>query len=465
MAAPVLNAKFLRAFHINPAPGFGTDGCMSWILRLCLEFWGFCVNGSNDLVNPGLGSVTPGVFTNMPDGWLSGSNVLIASGSDGVTVAGLPYFNVTGSQPFPHSIEGKWITLWQSGSTSTDDSIYKIRKWLNSSSLLLDPTYGGTPPDPYSQPTFTDRAGINYRVIDYLAAADVGSYVPGLFVNLQFPRAPQINPGQAIPQCSLSCSNANSNISQLRIILSPSGSWDGVKFFADPSQPIVPETTSNGPGGGGWVTPDWFHNSGGGDGYVMIIAGNGFIICQAGGNFMPNGGSSFHIEVPTRLYPQANDPNPICANNFGNLGVNTGAQVGYGYAHFHFPSPYDTVTRRWPCMVRGYTGSSWNGTIWGGTQQGLNMGRWANMFFNPIQIKFLFPEPILSLPSVNGQASAVGQFSFARARVRSVRYIGGGYPYYMRIGDGTDRWIHAGGGVMWPWDNAIVSGRKMFEGF
>src|SRR5579885_1771428 len=401
----------------------------------------------------------------MPDGWFTGSNVLIASGSDGATVAGLPYFNVTGSTPFAPAMEGKWITLWQSGSTSTDDSIYKIRKWLNSSSLLLDPTYGGTPPDVYSQPTFTTRNGINYRVIDYLAAANAGPYAVGQFVNLQFPRASQVNPGQATPQCSLSCSHASSNISQLQIILAPSGSWDGISSFSDASQPILPEVTSDGPGGGGWAQADWFHNSGGGDGFVTIIAGIAFIICQAGGNFMPNGGSSFHIEVPIRLYPQANGPIPICANNFGNLGVSTAAQVGYGYAHFHFPSPYDTLVRRWPCMVRGYTGSSWNNTIWAGTQQGLRMGRWASMFFNQRQSKFLFPEPVLSMATVSGQASVAGQFSFARARLRAVRYIGGGYPYYMRVGDDSDRWIHTGGGVMWPWDNAIVIGRKMFEGF
>src|SRR5579864_3680834 len=166
MAAPVLNAKFLRSFFI-PA-GYGTNGCMGWIHRLVYEFWGFCVNGDNNLSRPGPGSLAnsqlTGSYLNMPVGWESGSLVL-ASGSDGTTSAGLPYFNVTGSQPFAPTMVGKWLTMWQSGSLSTDDSIYYISTWLNSSSIMLDPTYGGTSVGPSgSVPQLTSRSNINYRV-------------------------------------------------------------------------------------------------------------------------------------------------------------------------------------------------------------------------------------------------------------------------------------------------------------
>lgn len=470
MTAPTIQAKFLRAFEIQPTPSNGTDGSMSLIWRLVLEFWGFCVNGSNDLVNPGLGSVPTGSFTNLPGGWLTGSTVLLKSGSDGTTSAGLPYFNVTGSQPFSPNLVGKWLTTWQSGSTSTDDSIYLITQWLNSSSIVLDVTYGGTSIGPSgSVPQLTSRNNINYRVVDYVAAAAAGApYSNGQYVVFQFPRANQVNVGQVNSQWQLLGRSANSNISQMKVVLSPSGSWNG-SAFSDPSDEIYPEVNS-GPGSGGWATPDWFHNSGGGHGYVTIIAGLAFLICQAGSEhnngMMPNGGSSFHVEVPIRLYPRANDPNPICANNWGNMGVFTAASVGYGYAHFKFPSPYDTfLTRRFACLVPGYTGAAWQSQIWGSTQQTLDVTRWASMFFNQFQSKFLLPAPILSMPTINGQADATGQFSLARARFRSARYIAGGYPYYMRVGDDNDRWIHVGGGVMWPWDNAIVNKRQLFSGF
>ena len=264
----------------------------------------------------------------------------------------------------------------------------------------------------------------------------------------------------------LSGAAGSGNITNLQIFLSPSGSWTGTTF-TDPSNGISPETTLT--LNGGWGASDWFHNSGGGHGYLTLIAGLGFFICQAGSEhnngWMPNGGSSFQIEIPIRLYPQANDPNPICANNFGNLGVAASGPVGYAYGHFKFPSPYDTLTRRGATMVAGYTGAAWQGNIWNGSQQGLNMGRWGSMFYNVIQGKFLLPQPIIGLPTVSTQPSQVGQFSLCRARMRSVRYIAGGYPYYMRVGDDNDRWIHVGGGVMWPWDNAIVNKRLLFAGF
>ena len=70
-------------------------------------------------------------------------------------------------------------------------------------------------------------------------------------------------------------------------------------------------------------------------------------------------------------------------------------------------------------------------------------------------------EPLLSLGTVNGYASVAGKFSLARARLRSTRFISD-QVQFLRFGDAPDRWIHAGGGVLWPWDHAVVPARPLF---
>lgn len=463
-----LNAKFVRGFHMYPNTP-NTNGTIGWIHRLAYEFWCFCVNGDNNLVGPGLGSVansqTTGSYINMPVGWESGSNILLASGSDGTTVSGLPYFNVTGSNPFSPNMAGKWLTMWQSGSTSTDDSIYLITKWNSSSSITLDPTYGGTSIGPSgSVPQLTTRSNINYRVVDYLAVSNL-SYVTNNYWVAQFSSAADLNPGSARPQAQFG-GNGAQFFTQLCITLSASGSWDGTHFvgFKEFNTTIYPETTNSGPGSGGWGTPDWTHNSGGADGFVTIIGTKISLALAAGGNIMVNGGSAFHVEIPQRLYPQAYDPNLICAMNFGNLPAYVAAQVGYGYGHRFFPSPYDTTVRRWAMQVRCFTGTYWNSTMWG--NQALPFG-WVNrwrLLYNQPQNKLLMPDGILSLPYINGQGEPTGNFSLARARCITLRFTSTAYSQFMRVGDNNDRWIHVNNGVLWPWDHAIVSGRPIFTG-
>src|SRR5579863_1156799 len=267
MPAPVLNAKFLRSFHVNPTPGIGATACMGWVMRLMFEFWGFCVNGSNDLVNPGSGSMatTAGTdFMSMPIGWASGSTVLLATGSDGQTTQGLPYFQAGSSTPFSSGVVGKWLTTWQSGSTSTDDSIYLITSWLNSSSIVLDPTYGGTPVSPIgtsgSLPQLTTRTNINYRVIDYQAAANLG-YANGDYFVMQFSNASNVNPGQASSQARLRGTAGQSTLTNFGITLSPSGSWNGTSFTGEVYTEVLSEGNIAGPGGGGH-TGDWFFDFG-----------------------------------------------------------------------------------------------------------------------------------------------------------------------------------------------------------
>lgn len=475
MAALPLNAKFVRA-HVVPNAQNAPAGSMGWILRLVYEFWGFCLHGSDDLRVPGsmASSQATGSYISMPVGFESGSNVLLASGSDGTTTAGMPYFSAGSSAPFSASFVGKWLTTWKSGSTSTDDSVYPIVGWLNSSSIVIDPQCGGTPPNSTSAPQMTTRGSVNYRVVDYYAASGL-TYASGQYFVVQFNDAGQVNVGQASSQVKVA--SYNSTFSELRLQLSPSGSWDGTHFLHENYAEIPPDVTLGG-GYGGWGTPDWFHGAGPFPGTINLIGGAGFLMCQVGGTWVGGGGfagregSFFHVEVPTRLYPVANDPNPICAANMGAMLATVQATNGFGASSRWFPSPYDATLRRWPCLVRSCTGSGWNSTLYGGSvpNSGPTIGlgrvqRW-NLFENPRTNKFVMTDGVLSMASsVAGQASAVGQFSLARARMRSIRFTSGNYPLFIRAGDNTDRWIHAGNGIMWPWDHALVSDRPLFMSF
>jgi len=446
------------------------------LFKCVYEFWGFCVNGTDNLKVPGgfATSQTTGSYINQAVGFESGSTVLLVSGSDGQTTFGTSIFSVPRSIPFAPTMVGKHLVLWKSGSKSTDDSIYLIKRWINSSSILVDCTSGGTPIGPSgSAPSFTTRSNINYRVIDLVACRTLSGYVPGMHMVLQFNGAADVNPGQALSQFKLTyrpelISNGDP-IGCLHLTLSPSGSWDGGSVFVNENYPeFGPETSNSGPGSGGWAGESWFHGVNGNLPLILTLIGdNTALNCFLGGPALgsdePGWASVFNVEIPQRLYPANVDPNLICGCNIGNLGINSYAQRGWNYSGRVFPSPYDTLLRRWPISVRGFTGTYWNSQMWGGNNYGLATARWGNTYYNVIQNKFLMPDVIIGMSTVNGQASAAGQFSMARARIRSARYIPGGYPQYMRVGDNDDKWIHVGNGVMWPWDHSLVAGRGLFE--
>jgi hypothetical protein len=464
-----LNPKFVRSIAVTPPTTLGANGCMLWIMKVIWEFWGFCVNGSNDLLNPGgmASSNLTGSYISMPTGFMSGTTVLLASGSDGYTLAGNPYFNVTTSSPFRYDIAGKWLVTWKSGSTSTDDSVYRISRWISSSSITIDVSTGGTPgPSSGSMPALAARSNINYRVVDCLAVANLSGFSAGNYIVMQMDDANSVNVGQRNSQFKLMCNNAGgSNNTDLSVTLSPSGSWDGTHFVGESYPDIHGETDNSGPSTGGWGAPDWFHSSGGGSGFLTMIGGKGFLICQAGGPFMPfSVGSAFHVEIPDRLYPQANDPNPICAINLGGYKFYVVSQPGYAWTSWRFPSPYDTVQRRWAVVTRSPTGSYLNSSMWpNSATDSVQNSRWP-ILYNKITNQVLLPDPFLSLPTINGQVSATGQFSLVRARIRSVKYMSG-FSRFARFDDAAGgRWIHAGNGIVLPWDHSIVPNRDIFAG-
>lgn len=465
MALVPFKPKFLRA-HVYkpPTSGESANKVLPGIFKVLYEFWGFCVNGGNSLTVPGgfATSHVTGSYIEQPTGFESGSTVLLASGSDGYTQYGLPYFS-THTAVFSTASVGKHLVIWKSGSTSTDDSIYPIIGFRSAFSVVVDPTTGGTSVGASgSVPILTARTDINYRLVDFDAAKALTTYRQGQHMVLQFNGAADVNVGQRNSQAKLvyrDTTTTPTSIGTMHIHLSPSGSWDGTTFVSESISEIAGETTVDQITAG---PESWVRGFPGGNQFITIIADKTAIILHHA--YEPAGGNSnsFVIEIPQRLYPQHLDPNPICARNSGAYGIQHGAN-GYGDAHRFFPSPYDAVLRRWPILVRGYMNSWWAFNYAENQNLPSLRIRQFNVFYNPITHKFLSSDGLLALGTVSGQASAVGQYCLARALTRTVRYCPTAVPFLQRIGDGEDRWICAGSGILYPWDHAIVPNGRLFR--
>lgn len=469
-----LAVKFLRYFDV---PSFSDNGSMFGIwLRILYEFWGFCVNGTNDLKHPGgfpTGSTSSTHLTgviNMPAGWESGSNILIYSNSDGSTVNGLPYF--TGSSFFSSHV-GKWLTTWKSGSTSTDDGIYLITGLIGppgtttSSIITLDINMGGTPFSGNLKPSFTDRTSVNYRVIDYAPINQ--SHTTQNFIVLQMNGAPYVNAGQANSQVKLRFATFRGDTFPrgVCILLCGSGSWGVSGSSVGFNENITggnsvgggnngPSVASNigefGPNSGNSF--DW-HNGGGGTQCLNIVAAQDFVTLFSKGGFASSG-CGFHVEVPQRLYPFAYDPNPMCGMGIG-YDMYMGFTDGYGYGFGFYMVTSDTKPYKHWLAVHHQAGDFYN------VSAANYMGAYGNgiynqMFFNPITNKFFFSDAVL------GSATTAGQHYLARARLRRTRFIGPIIPQMQRLGD-RGEWLHVRSGVCWPWDNALMPATIFHQGY
>jgi hypothetical protein len=94
--------------------------------KVLYEWWGFVVNGTTDINNPGGFAAI-----NMPAGFQSGT--LIANGADGTTSFGADVFSspsVDFTQLNSGSLVGKYLVCWApryQGQAMTDDGVYLIK--------------------------------------------------------------------------------------------------------------------------------------------------------------------------------------------------------------------------------------------------------------------------------------------------------------------------------------------------
>lgn len=440
-----LATKYVRAHYVNSSIVAAVS--IRWLHKLIYEFWGFCVNGGNSLTVPGGFAPVSGVL--FPALWQSGTAVLLASGSDGSTQDGMPFFTAPSINWTSGTMVGKWLVTWKSGSTSTDDSVYPITQVISSQSIRVDVNNGATPYSGNLHPSFVARTGVNYRVVDFAAATSLAGFTndsDGLV--LRFGGAYLVNSGQITPQLRTRIRTvAGSNVPNVGLTLSSSGSWTPASssgYFADPTSELSATTD-----GYGWSNISDFRA---GTGYITLIGAQDFLICHLKGltSWNQDGGSGFHVEVPQRLYPYNNDPNPFVMMNYGNAGVHTATSTqnyGGGFYAFH---PPDGTTRRWRTMVRSVSGDYLHTAQYPSNDAaGASNGRYNEAFFNVYRNKFMMFEMACGLGGVSGQFAAM------RFKLRRVRFVPPITPQYQRFGD-SGEWFHAGNGILWPWDNAIL---------
>lgn len=451
--------KFVRS-HVATITA-GSNGCILYWMKLLYEFWGFCVNGTNDLKTPGgfatLGGTLATNYIKMAPGFESGSSVLIASGSDGSTSYGSKTFTAPSIDWTSGTMVGRHIVLWQSGSSSTDDSIYTIKKIIDSSSITVDTTTGGTVMSSSNyELRFSERSNINFRVVDLLAAHSLVGYASNDYMILQF-NGNAINVGQANSQAKITLANGNSSLDQGKITLSASGSWNG-SSFTDESPSLTPDGQTPGDSGIGFSTYSWTSGINGINSFTLI-ADQGGIITHYGGSFTP-APSCFHIEIPKRLFPALKDPNPICCMNIGKVGVSS-KQFGNTYPEnwssgwmVHEPLDNSTI-RRHHAIVRNLSGHNNSGVMFVDGDMGyISSPRYQQAYYNTSTKKFVVQDVILA------HRLSLTSYTMGRCQLRLTAFATGPYQKDTKLGQ-YGQWICADTGILYPWDNAQMP-RSLF---
>lgn len=405
--------KFIRAIEYSPTSG---QAALASAFKMLYEAWCYCLNGSASPTTPGgLPATTPSTF---PTNFLEGTSVL-ATGTDGVTTTSSAQMFTSASASFPTTVIGKHLVAWKPGSGSTDDSIYMIRARPSATTLIIESRNGGTP-DPVTQkPTLTDRSGIVYRVIDLPSVLNLLS--DNQYMILQMDGL-SVNAGQANTQVQFFRRSTFS----CGMVVSPGGTWTGSAFTDGTT-----EITGGGFGGGSQSI-----------GYITIILDPAAMLFHLnGGGF---GGMSMHVEIPTRMHTQAQDPNPVTWQVFngGSAGL---FDTSAGYGNSMRMVGTDNVARVCRLITRSLAGDgqdSIHRTIPGASMIA------SGSSVNPVNGKAMSSETMLG-------TMTSGQYTFARVKMRGIRLAGQYYPSFMRFGD-FGEWIHIQNGVYWPWDNAIL---------
>lgn len=434
MTAPDIPLKFIKT--LTATGSLSTTEAGRFFTKLLYEFWGFCVNGGENLFTPGGFAAVSGVLA--PPGFESGSTTLWATGRDGRTDFAdnifhsdtVNFINLAGGTTQRDQLIGKYLVTWLPDSDSTDDSVYPIIGIVDANTVRVEVQVGGTR-RLGNKAFFRKREGVHFRVVDILAATKLASWTDGSGLVLQFNQASVVNPGQANSQVKVSLRNTQQNVG---IIVSPSGSWNGLTFTDG-----APE-----------MSAAWFTQAGTFNGWVLIGGRDSLLV-----NTRPidpaSGQSSvgLHIEVPKRLYTGSIDPNPVVFNIWAQ---STPSQLAANYTNMHMVG-FDGVVRNWATLARCPWGdhidtavTAVSGGIWQGFTQTGTAGRYVNFNYNPYTDMFMTSDAVLG-------CFAAGQFSLARCRMRRVRFTSNNQFRGFRYGD-ID-WVFVANGVLWPWDNSM----------
>lgn len=513
--------KFVRV--LNYDTGVSNSARVTQPFKLVYEFWGYCVNGTSSLTTPGgFAASNP---TNFPVSFTGGATT-IAAGSNGVSLptatinvastTGFPtsgviwvytsagtqqvtYTGVTGtsftgctngtgsmstggsigssslltygndgytdvttvfrqdgyasfyspSNRFHPNMVGKALVAWKQGSTSTDDSIYLIQSYISPNELIVDVNNGGTPsPADGYRPAFTARTSINYRVVDVQIAG--ASTSDTQYMIFQFDPS-NVNVGQANSQIRFNI--ALSNLS-LTAQMSPGGTWNG-SAFSDGTSLISPNyqqliTTTQ--------TTGLF--------YINIWGDKDYLIYQTSwkgtSNNTSNGSHHIHIEIPERMYSQAQDTNPITIsmngrNNISVANYITSNAYQQSYGGGFVMRCADGVIRNQYTVGRALGGGGNNSTNAAGSTGGYSpfMQVPGNSSANALSVVNPILGTVLTTYGYLSYSGTIGQYSLARVKLRKVRFATISIPIYTRLSADGD-YILLQQGVCLPWDKTVL---------
>lgn len=386
----------------------------------------------------------------MSTGNIVTSPSLITFGNDGYTnqttdfqFSGQQSF-FSASQPFTTSMVGKTLVAWKAGSNSSEDGLYNIAAYVSPSQILVNVNNGGTPsvPDGY-KPSFTNRTSINFRVVDMGIAGATTGVTDGNYMVMQFDPT-GINTGQANSQVQLIIAGATNTRIDHRI--SPAGTWNGTTFSDATTQtaPNAPSSSSFFNGSAGGTTQQ-----------ITLIGDKDFLIghYRDANNGMGAAGVAFHIEIPDRLYTQAQDPNPIVVNfnGFGAATQFTSTGTTHTYGGGWVMKCNDGTARAYKCTVRALNGDgNSNLTIVAAAQTPGNSLSDFRAGMNVFTGTVLNSPGFLTLPGV------VGQYSMARVRLRKVRFANSFMPQFTRFNTSAGDFILITQGVAIPWDKTVL---------
>lgn len=463
------------------------------------------------------GTVLPTNFTGgtslMASG-TDGSHVAVS----GDLVSGDCLFTTTSSAPFSPTMAGKMLVMWVPNSNSSEDSMYIISRVVSSNQIIVNINTGGFPNPTTKHPSMNARSGVVYRVVDMETGSDAlaTSAGNGNFMILQTD-APSINPGQANSQIQIANLGTNTSAT-LGVGISGTGSWSGVPLTitaATNASPIACTTASphnfttaqtvnivgalgNTAANGQWLVTvtgsttftltgstgngTYTANSGTvyngfqNDGYqclfsynpntsqaytsgqtaVTMIGDKTFLIAHIREQdlFQANLHSSFHFEIPTRLYPQGADLHPVAfmGHTFNTGSVytsSTTASYGGGFV-MRTHSGDSTTARSYRTLVKALRG---DGTpdVFGQNLTDYKIG------YNTTAGTIPISDGLLCLPGVTNQ------YQLARVKLRTVKFTGTHVPKNHRIGLNGE-FIQLQNGICWPWDNTIYVNQILFYG-
>jgi len=511
-----MGMKFIRGM-VFPNPNSNGRG-VAWRLKWMYEFWGFCINGTSDVLNPGGFASNNGI--NFPINFTNGTS-LMASGIDGshnaVTgdqVSGECVFTATSSAPFTRAMQGMCLVMWKPNSNSSEDSIYFISRVISSSQIVIATNTGGFPNPVTKHPAMSARTNVCYRVVDMVTGSDAGR-IPGSFLVFQTD-AGSINPGQGNSQIQFThgFNSGGNERADLLIALSGSGSWNGQTLAVTDASNTTPiqittatphnlttgQTVSiSGVGGNQAANGSWSISVNGTNTFTLSTGDNvnisGSGTYTSGGtvyNGFQNDGYQATYTVP--VFKSASyDAGKTSVNMIGDktfliahLKENDLSQRNL-HLNIHFEIPqrlYQTQQDLHPVAILTetvFTGSLFTSSpsaSYGGgfvmrthTSDSVTARKYRTLVkaLRGDGLPDVFGQNLTNynlgyntiagtIPISDGLLCLPGvptQFALSRVRLRTVKFTGTHVPPYHRIGLNGE-FIQIQNGICWPWDNTII---------